>query len=204
MGGIGSGGWTRATSKAMVNYIDTVDIRYLKKQGALFNGNNGSLTWSINGKQVSAINYQVREKGITLIYKNHSANLEEWHSVNQFVPFDYTPCNYGGKRTWLLCTGCNRRVACIYAAGRYFLCRHCYGLNYRSQHENFYDRQLSKTQKIRVKLGGEGNLIKFFPEKPKGMHFQTYLQLWRKAFNAETLYYQGLEKYISRLSVRFN
>jgi hypothetical protein len=44
---------------------------------------------------------------------------------------------------------------------------------------------LTKTQSIRVKLGGEPGLIHDFPQKPKGMHWRTYHRLRQKADEAE-------------------
>jgi hypothetical protein len=44
---------------------------------------------------------------------------------------------------------------------------------------------LTKTQAIRVKLGGEPGLIHDFPPKPKGMHWRTYYRLREKADDAE-------------------
>jgi len=203
MGGMGSGGWMRCVSKTTVDSQHAVDIRYLKKQGSIWNGNNGSLTWSCRGEQTGAINYQVKENGIKLIYNHRAENSEEWQAVEQFVAFDYTPCNYGGKRTWLLCTECNKRVTCIYAAGKYFLCRHCYGLNHQSQHEGFYDHQLSKVQGIRIKLGGSGSLAESFPQKPKGMHWKTYQKLHMQSMRSEGSYMQKMDQHFKQLTTRF-
>lgn len=204
MGGMGSGDWMRHGSNTTVSSQHGVDIRYLKKQGLLTEGNYGSLTWSCRGEQTGKINYQVKENGIKLLYNMRESSIDEWKPVEQFVYFDYTPCNYGGKRTWLLCSECDSKVTCIYGAGKYFLCRHCYGLNYQTQHEGFYDRQLSKAQGIRKKLGGSVSLASPFPEKPKGMHWKTYWQLRDQAMRDEMSYYQKMDKYFSRLSSRFS
>ena len=204
MGGTGSGGWMRYGSKTTVDSQHAVDIRYLKKQDLLRAGNNGSLTWSCRGEQTGKINYHVKEYGIKLLYNMRESSVDEWKPVEQFVHFDYTPCNYGGKRTWLLCPHCNRRVTCIYGKGKYFLCRHCYGLNHQTQHEGYYDRQLSKAQSIRKKLGGSASLDSPFPEKPKGMHWKTYWRLYNLSMSGEASYYQKIDKYFSRLSSRFS
>lgn len=204
MGGMGSGSWMRWGSKTTVDSQHAVDVRYLKKQGSLEAGKSGSLTWSRQGEQTGAISYQVKENGITLIYNMRENSSAEWESIEQFVSFDYTPCNYGGKRTWLFCTGCNRRVTCIYATGKYFLCRHCYGLNHQSQHEGCYDRQLSKAQGIRTKLGGSANLASPFPQKPKGMHWKTYHKLHMQSMRSEGCYLQKLDQHFKRLSSRLS
>jgi hypothetical protein len=43
---------------------------------------------------------------------------------------------------------------------------------------------LTKTQAIRVKLGGQPGLIHDFPPNPKGMHWRTYNRLRQTADDA--------------------
>lgn len=76
-------------------------------------------------------------------------------------------------------------MAILYGVGRYFLCRHCYGLGYESQREDRADRLRNKAQEIRRRLGGSANLTMPFPEKPKGMHWKTYRRLRWEAQEAE-------------------
>ena len=86
-----------------------------------------------------------KENGIQLTYNFRRNNEGEWQAIKQLVLFDYTPGHYGCQRAWLLCSECNQRVAAIRSAGQYFLCRHCYELNYQSQHEIYTDYQLHKS-----------------------------------------------------------
>ena len=81
--------------------------------------------------------------------------------------------------------GCGRRVAVLYGPGRYFLCRHCYGLSYESQRDNQMDWALHRAQSIRERLGGSANMTQPYPEKPKGMHWKTYGRLWWEHHEAE-------------------
>ena len=62
----------------------------------------------------------------------------EWRGeqVAQEVFFDMTPCNFGGYRPWLICMHCGGRVAVLYLRGKYFACRHCHDLTYRSCQES--------------------------------------------------------------------
>lgn len=48
------------------------------------------------------------------------------------IHFTSTPCRYGGKRYWFLCS-CGRRVGVLYRYGKDFVCRHCCHLAYESQ-----------------------------------------------------------------------
>lgn len=63
------------------------------------------------------------------------------------VPLVSTKCYFGGRRYWFLCplvingVSCNRRVGVLYKCGRYFGCRHCHRLTYKSR--NFRGCELS-------------------------------------------------------------
>jgi len=116
------------------------------------------------------------------------------------VHLAWTACNFGGERTWFICpgAGCGRRVAVLYGAGRYFLCRHCYELLYESQRENAMYRAIHKAQSIRKRLGGSANMMKPFPEKPKGMHWSTYGRLWWEHHEAEMEQLAGMREWLDR------
>lgn len=59
------------------------------------------------------------------------------------VELETTPCNYGGQRYWFTCpltkngVYCGRRVAKLYLppGAKYFGCRHCHDLSYKSRQE---------------------------------------------------------------------
>jgi hypothetical protein len=177
MGGIFSGSWTRDNCKSTVESRNSVSVKYLKEQGCLNEGISGTLSWSRNGEQCGSIGYRVKANGIQFNYRSRTSDYAEWENVELFIQFDYTACNYGNQRTWLLCPHCHKRVGVVYSEGKYFLCRKCSQLNYQSQHENHFERQQTKAQKIRQKLGGHFSSSSHFPDKPKGMHWQTYWQL---------------------------
>jgi hypothetical protein len=79
-------------------------------------------------------------------------------------------------------------VALIYGAGKYFACRHCYRLCYQSQLEQQPDRWLRAAWEIRRKLGqrGGGHFDRV-PDKPKGMHWETYSRLHLRCDELERL-----------------
>src|SRR5262245_56610152 len=63
--------------------------------------------------------------GVRELLKGRGPNGER-RSVNEFVPFAYTPTRSGGRRQWLMCLKCRRRCRRIFG-GRHFRCRQCHG-----------------------------------------------------------------------------
>lgn len=192
MGGIGSGRRYYFNKKTPTESEKKIDIRWLKKHGLLKPNHTGSLHWSINGRPDGYIDYLMKSDCMVLMYKQRF-NGGEWQPVDQTVFFDKTPCNYGGHRFWFLCPGCGRRVAIIYGAGKFFLCRHCYGLTYASQQEHKWDRLIRRARKIRRRLGADEGLQDLII-RPKGMHVTTFNRLFRDAVKYEKRGWLGMAK----------
>lgn len=186
MGGIGSGQGFRWSSKATTESQHRVDIRWLKRRGYLRPGGTGSMTWSRGGEQTGSIGFRMKQNQIVLSYR-HKPNGDGWEPVEQVIWLDRTRCNFGGQRTWFRCPRCRRRVAILYGASKYFLCRHCYDLAYNSQQLSPGDRLMEKARKIQQRMGGSDDLSEPFPDKPKGMHWRTYWRLYEEAEQAENL-----------------
>ena len=184
MGGYGSG--NRWDSKTTTESQYWLDIRWLKKQGLLLPSTMGLLSWSCRDKKIGTIVYIMEADRMVLIYR-YRPHGGEWEPVEQAISFDRTPCNYGGFRTWFLCPHCRRRVALIYGAGKYFLCRHCYNLTYASQQEDEATRLIRKARKIRERLGASNDLMEPILLKPKNMHWATFHRLRREAEQAGNL-----------------
>ena len=183
MGGYGSG---RSGGSLKAGETKSVDIRYLRSNGYLKLGNRIRLTWSVGDEERGHIWITPYENKIVLDYKVRSYGEQEWTTVLEDVFFTWTPCNFGGQRAWLSCPGCNRRVAVIYAGGKRFLCRHCYGISYASQCETDMDRQLRKSQKIRRKLCVGESVLDPVIFKPKGMHQKTFDRLrWKLEYSEQ-------------------
>ncbi len=204
MGGVGSGR-TSGFGKRLVEDYRCIDIRTWQKNGLKKPGRGFQSIWSdANGKRVGSINVSVKESAVVLSYSYRTRSVEPWQNVEQEIPLDWTRCHYGGERPWFLCPGwvngkrCQRRVAKLHAAGKYFLCRKCHQLGYRSQVECRSHRLVRKAQKIREKLGGSANLLVPFPPKPKGMHHKTY---WKLRIEAEHASSAGLLIIAERFSI---
>jgi len=97
--------------------------------------------------------------------------------VEQRVQTQTSACHLGGQRHWFTCPRCSKRVAVLYAPGRYFACRQCGGLGYATQKEGAGDRASTKADKLRKRLGWEAGILNGNGDKPKGMHRKTYQRL---------------------------
>lgn len=85
-----------------------------------------------------------RRLDVRKLHREHGIKIGSWitahyewrgEQVAQEIYFDWTPCNYGGHRPWLICMHCGRRVAVLYLRIK-FACRHCHDLTYRSCQES--------------------------------------------------------------------
>ncbi len=205
MGGAGSGNWYRFDKKTTTGECHNVDVRYLYREGLLTPGRWFSLRWSRAGRETGSIRGGIEGDGrparVTLLYRHRNGPGGEWEDVRETVPLTWTPCNFGGGRPWFVCpgAGCGRRVAVLYGPGRYFLCRYCYDLVYESQSENGMYRALHKAQAIRERLGGSANMTLPFPERPKGMHHETYRRLREEHDEAEMVQLSGLREWLDKL-----
>jgi hypothetical protein len=203
MGGIGSGrpSGTGMWRDKCHDYL-SIDLAWLRKQGCLRPGRRGELTWSRGGQQVGNIQYRVEASGLRLIYRTRPYG-GEWSSVNELISFDYTQTNFSGRRAWFQCPSCRQRCRILYGGSR-FRCRNCHGLVYETQYEPPFARAATRALKIRKRLGGNGGIDDFFPEKPKGMHWKTYDRLrqedeqlrnaWVAGISAKWTLFGGIEE----------
>lgn len=101
-----------------------------------------------------------------------------WQTMEYPVRLEWTSCNFGGRRAWLVCPaqGCGRRVAVLFG-GSIFACRHCHKLAYQCQRETDDDRAMRRAETIRRRLGWEAGIANPEGGKPKGMHWQTFARL---------------------------
>jgi hypothetical protein len=168
--------------QAMCESCPSIDVRELRRNSQLSPGMSFSIFWHAGDVEVASVWVSVRGTNIALSFKTCAEGAEEWTYFEQVIPVDWTECYLGGGRPWFRCIAqtpagnrCDRRVAKLYlASASGFACRHCYQLSYASQHERYAHRGLNKARKIRMRLGGDGNLMNPFPPRPKGMHRRTY------------------------------
>jgi hypothetical protein len=150
-----------------------LDIRKITRKGLLVPGSGFSWHWTVNDRQVAGIRIWVELQSMVLSYRMKSTG----EVVEQWVQTQTSPCHLGGQRHWFTCPECGKRVALLYAPGRYFACRQCGGLGYATQKDGVGDRASSKANKLRKRLGWQAGILNDTGGKPKGMHWKTYQRL---------------------------
>jgi hypothetical protein len=101
-----------------------------------------SFTWTWNSGGQSSIGYRVtrNDYGVRIILHYRWRDSE---SIAIPVHVQTTPTQFGGERSWFTCPlivrdrACNRRVGKLHLppGARYFGCRTCHDLSYRSAQE---------------------------------------------------------------------
>ncbi len=189
MGGIGSGR-TGGDGCPKLEASRSLDVNKLNRAGYLQNRHAGGWHWTVDDKPVASINLRCDREKLHLSYRYRFSG-GDWDDISHSVCLDWEPCRFGGERPYFVCPGvvngnaCRGRVLKLYGAGRYFCCRHCYGLVYASQGEDQWDRAFRRANKIRRRLGGEAGLSAPLPARPKGMWRTTYHRLINEILEAE-------------------
>jgi hypothetical protein len=184
----------------------SIDVRRWHRQGRLGAGQYFSWSWTRGGEPACSIRVRTEWDAVVLIYRSRGWGASEWKSIEQRVPITWTGCHLGGQRPWFVCSVysngryCGRRAGVLYGAGELFACRQCYDLAYASQQEAPMHRGVYRAQKIRTRLGGSANLCEPFPEKPKRMHWRTYLRFRARAEAAEGYSNVLLMQWLNRFS----
>lgn len=191
MGGWGSGRYGYRTA-GTAEEAKRVDVRFIRKQGWLYDGRRGLLSWSRRGEPFGYVNYRIDRDTFTLEYKvrKHGGERE---SIKLPVSLTRTPCPYGGQRYYFLCPNqrCERRCEVLYSEGLYFVCRKCAGLIYDSQKGGELDKIIEAKHKLGKRIFehyeyGEGY------GKKKGMHWKTFNHLHAKYRALENVWAQGV------------
>jgi hypothetical protein len=159
----------------------SIDVRLWHRERRLTAGQEFSWSWSRGGQPSSSIRVRATLGDVVLTYRYRGWDAAAWETVEQRVPVAWTACHFGGERPWFVCGYCACKFAVLYGVGESFACRRCHGLAYASQQNNRWHRGVSRAQKIRMRLGGSPSLFDPVPEKPKGMHWRTYLHLRQEA-----------------------
>ena len=159
MGGLGSGDWDRSDTKSTVEQSLSVSVQAFR--GRLQPLSAGTFTWTWASGAQSSIGYYVTEGdgGPTLVLHYRWRESED---VRIPVRLQTTPMQFGGQRWWFTCpliagnVACGRRVGKLYLApgSRYFGCRTCHRLTYRScQKAHSEERSFNTLRRLEAWLG---------------------------------------------------
>jgi hypothetical protein len=148
MGGLGSGRWQGHTKADAVEDCLTLDLGQFARERAFTPGHKGALRWLRGERETASISYSVRpaDAGLALVlsYRCTPPGGAAGVDVKMAVPLEALLLPFGGIRWWGRCPlvldgrPCGRRVLKLYLApgARYFGCRLCYRLSYRSAQEH--------------------------------------------------------------------
>lgn len=137
-----------------------VDIPWLAQNGYLRGYVSGTITWTsaLSGKSSIGIEVSIYGGYARFKYTQTSSLSGERTDLGYQVQLVTTSCNYGGVRYWFICPltlnqqACNRRVSKLYLppGGKYFGCRTCHNLTYRSckEHDKRVDALLRNPQQV--------------------------------------------------------
>jgi hypothetical protein len=167
MGGLGSGTWYRWQSKkTTVEESLTLGMKDLRWR--LHVGTSGSLTWTRGNGHKSSIGYYVTgnddRRTMTLHYR--WADKED---ISIPVRLTTTPTQFGGPRWWFICPlivggrVCERRAGKLHLppGAKYFGCRKCHDLTYRSSQE------AHQTERLFGRLGFATDVAKMWDRMHK-------------------------------------
>ena len=214
MGGPGSGRRSYASTPTVrecrhldvnkfTDTLDNVGARGRIWWGEEEDDDTPNISFTVEGDEDDA-------KGLRLRYTVRNPRTDEEESYNYVVPIEYTPCNFGGRRPWFRCpnTECNERVAKLYCPrdGHLYLCRDCHNLSYQTSRasgdavetaELRYRRAFEKADKDDRRP--HPNSQPFFPEKPKGMHHDTFEDLLDDVRDAREEFREAFDEKMRKL-----
>ena len=128
-------------------------------RGRIHAGSSGTFIWTWSSGSKSSVDYFVTGGDapvITLHYR-----LRDTEDVRIPVRLQSTPTQFGGERWWFTCplivngTACNRRAGSLHLppSARYFGCRKCHGLTYRScQQAHQQERIFARVSSMETQL----------------------------------------------------
>lgn len=153
-----------------------VDIRDFKKKGFKYGLDcTGTISTKVNNLVTNSIAFTINDEDLTLIYFYRNS-LDDSEHIRQQIKLSWLQCHYGSLRAYFICPQCAKRVTTLYN-NKYFCCRTCCNLAYKSQQEDKTDRLIRKIRKVRQKLNAEDDLFSIIWNKPKGMHHKTFYRL---------------------------
>jgi hypothetical protein len=151
MGGISSGRY-RTRNRGAVEATCRIDLRFLRKLGALKEGHRttGTLSWNRGGTPSGSMGYTVvmdpDDRRLILSYSTGG----EARTVT--VQLEAVPMRFGGFRYYALCPRTLRRCQVLPVVGGVVACRQAHRLTYASQSMDQVDRTRRRMDRCEKRL----------------------------------------------------
>lgn len=118
---------------ALVEDCFRIDAADLRRSAVFRHGESGRLIWTLGDVEIAWATYCFTRQA------DSAGELEfEFHQADQRkrtrIALETTIPHFGGKRVWLTCPRCERRMRTLFAKQRELepACRGCHGLQFRS------------------------------------------------------------------------
>jgi len=136
MGGFGSGR-IKSRERDLIQHCDSLDVSIIYRWGEVLFPVYAFIEQK-DGKAYLCIDYRISWMGPRMNYTDR-------------FELEYTHPGFGGKRYWIVCNQCGKRVGKLYRPNSeyYFRCRICHDLMYISQESNIYDGLLKKISRVK-------------------------------------------------------
>jgi len=139
MGGPGSGREPNAVGRLTVEDCLSLSLGLLRERGLLSaRAAAQRLAWQDEqGAEVASVNVLVHldDGGESFVRLQYRVEVNgTGHHVDQRVSLSKTLLSSGGSRAWYSCPACDRRAGVLHLppGEKFFACRSCHGLSYRS------------------------------------------------------------------------
>jgi hypothetical protein len=171
MGSFTSGRY-RTRNRGTVDAACRIDLRFLRKQGALKEGHraSGTLRWTRQGEPSGSMGYTVSMTGEDRRLVLSYAFNGEARTVT--VQIEAVPMRFGGLRYYALCPRTLRRCQVLPVVGGVVACRQAHRLTYATQSMDSLGRMRERMERCERRLR----------EKPRrGRSREQLTQAWIRA-----------------------
>lgn len=162
----------RRAGRPLVEDCLTLDLAWLMRLGPISDGQagTGEIKWWVDGEPLQSARFRLDFR------KAENARLtlsSQW--ISQTIMLTPLQQHLGGRRWWMRCPVNGERVRVLYLppGGHRFASRKAWGLAYRVERLNRFDRPFEKLFRVQRRLGttqGLGTGLK----RPKGMWQRTF------------------------------
>lgn len=171
----------RRGGKPLVEDCLSLDLAWLMRLGPIPEGQEGrgEIKWSAVGQLIASANFRLEfrmaEPARLILHHRYALRDGQDNPMRQVIALTALPQHFGGHRWWMRCPVTGERVRTLHlpVGGDRFASRKAWGLAYRVERLNRFDRPFEKLFRAQRRLGGARGLgIEL--KRPKGMWQRTY------------------------------